>query len=159
MGSILCRSFKILKIRCATRRDNLSIRWLVYYLITNLTLITELPMFRPRTTDAQWSLFSLKSRTFGLGQTNWENRFWGIFGIFGQTVSTHFFHYLTIISTKTKPLCVHSPCFRHHRDGEGLKNYFLKIWARRSFLFCQNLVRHPPPASAIPASFHINYYA
>ena len=44
----------------------------------------------PRTTDAQWSLFSLKSRTFGLGQTNWADKFWGIWGIFGQTISTHF---------------------------------------------------------------------
>ena len=25
----------------------------------------------PRTTDAQWSIFSLKSRNFGLGRTNW----------------------------------------------------------------------------------------
>ena len=34
--------------------------------------------------------FSLKSRTFGLGQTNWADKFWGIWGIFGQTISTHF---------------------------------------------------------------------
>ena len=33
----------------------------------------------------------LKSRTFGLGQTNWAYKFWGIWGIFGQTIfSTHF---------------------------------------------------------------------
>ena len=25
----------------------------------------------------------LKSRTFGLGQTNWADKFWGIWGIFG----------------------------------------------------------------------------
>ena len=32
-----------------------------------------------RTTDAQWSLFfSLKSRNFGLGQTNWADKFWGL---------------------------------------------------------------------------------
>ena len=45
-----------------------------------------------RTTDAQlqWSLFSLKSRTFGLGQTNWTDKFWGIWGIFGRTISTNF---------------------------------------------------------------------
>ena len=29
--------------------------------------------------------FSLKSQTFGLGQTNWANKFWGIWGIVGQT--------------------------------------------------------------------------
>ena len=28
--------------------------------------------------------FSLKSRIFGLGQTNWADKFWGICGIFGQ---------------------------------------------------------------------------
>ena len=28
--------------------------------------------------------FSLKSQTFGLGQTNWANKFWGIWGIVGQ---------------------------------------------------------------------------
>ena len=51
---------------------------------------------------------SLKSRAFGIGQTNWADKFWGIYGIFGQTISTHFgkvsplsmfFHYSTIIST------------------------------------------------------------
>ena len=28
--------------------------------------------FSSRTTDARWSLFSLKPRSFGLGQTNWQ---------------------------------------------------------------------------------------
>ena len=50
------------------------------------------------------AFFSLKSRNFGLGQTNWTNKFWGILGIFGQSISIHFlvhvFHYSTIISTK-----------------------------------------------------------
>jgi hypothetical protein len=32
----------------------------------------------------------LKSRTFGLGQTNWADKVWGIWGIFGQTISTYF---------------------------------------------------------------------
>jgi hypothetical protein len=32
----------------------------------------------------------LKSISFGLGQTNWADEFWGIWGIFGQTISTHF---------------------------------------------------------------------
>jgi hypothetical protein len=35
-------------------------------------------------------LLSLKSRTSGFGQTNWADKFWGIWGIFGQTSSTHF---------------------------------------------------------------------
>ena len=44
-----------------------------------------------RTTDAQWSLFALKSRNFGLGQTNWADEFWGIWGIFVQTISYQLF--------------------------------------------------------------------
>jgi hypothetical protein len=52
----------------------------------------------------------LKSRSFGLGQTNWVDKFWGIWGIFGQTNMyapilyreslVLVFHYLTIISKK-----------------------------------------------------------
>ena len=34
-------------------------------------------------------LFSLKSSSFGLWQTNWANKFWGIWGIFDRTISTH----------------------------------------------------------------------
>ena len=34
--------------------------------------------------------FSFTSRTFWLGQTNWTNIFWGIWGIFGQFISTYF---------------------------------------------------------------------
>ena len=34
--------------------------------------------------------FSLKFQTFGLGKTNWADRFCGIWGIFGWTISTHF---------------------------------------------------------------------
>ena len=43
-----------------------------------------------RTTDAQWSLFSSKSQTLGLGQTNWADKFLGLWGIFGQFISIHF---------------------------------------------------------------------
>jgi hypothetical protein len=32
----------------------------------------------------------VKSRTFGLGQTNWVDKLLGIWGIFVQTISTHF---------------------------------------------------------------------
>jgi hypothetical protein len=32
----------------------------------------------------------LKSRTFGLELTNWADKFWGIWGIFDQFISTHF---------------------------------------------------------------------
>ena len=34
--------------------------------------------------------FFQKSQTFGLGQTFWAEMFWGICGIFGRTISTHF---------------------------------------------------------------------
>ena len=51
--------------------------------------------------------FLLKSIPFGLGQTNWANKFWGIWSIWGvfspfcnSECLVHVFHYLTIISTK-----------------------------------------------------------
>ena len=68
------------------------------------------------TTDAQWSLFSLKYRTFGLEQTNWADKFWGIWGLLGGTINTfflysesfiHVFHYSTIISTKKLSLYIY----------------------------------------------------
>ena len=71
---------------------------------------------KPRTMDAQWSLFSLKSRTFGIGQTNWADTFWGIWGIFGQTISTQFvtvsplsmFSIIQpLLQQKTRPLYPH----------------------------------------------------
>ena len=44
----------------------------------------------PQTTDTQRSLFSSKSQTFGLRQRIWADNLWGIWGIFGQFMSTHF---------------------------------------------------------------------
>ena len=65
--------------------------------------------WQSRTTDAQWSLFSLKSRTFGIGHTNC-----GVLGVFLVKLSAPilvqwvpcpcFPCYSTIISTKTQPL-------------------------------------------------------
>ena len=43
---------------------------------------------KARTTDARWSPFSIISQIFVLGQTNWADKSWNIFGIFGQTIST-----------------------------------------------------------------------
>ena len=89
--------------------------------------------FRSRTMDAQWSLFSLKSRTFGLGQTNWADKFWGIWGIFGQTISTHFgtvspLSMFSIIQPlflqKTKPLYPHPK----YLFGIGI---WIWIWAAK----------------------------
>jgi hypothetical protein len=34
--------------------------------------------------------FFIKIQTFGHGKTNCADKFWGIWGIFGQTISTHF---------------------------------------------------------------------
>jgi hypothetical protein len=34
--------------------------------------------------------FSSKSQTLGLGQTIWADKFWGIWGIFGRFIRTHF---------------------------------------------------------------------
>ena len=63
--------------------------------------------------------FLLKSRTFGVGQINWADKFWGIWGIFGRTISTHFgtysesldhvFYDSTIISTKIQSLYIPIP--------------------------------------------------
>ena len=52
-----------------------------------LTVILQLI---PRTTDTQSDLFVRKSQTFRLGQTNWAEKFWGIWSIFGLFISTHF---------------------------------------------------------------------
>ena len=46
--------------------------------------------YRPGLWTPNEAFFSLKSRTFGLGQTNWADKFWGIWGIFCQTLGTHF---------------------------------------------------------------------
>ena len=34
--------------------------------------------------------FASKSQTFGLGRTIWADKFWVIWGIFGQFISTYF---------------------------------------------------------------------
>ena len=49
---------------------------------------TVILFFGTLTMDAKRSLFS--SKTFGLGQTIWADEFRGIWGIFGQSISTHF---------------------------------------------------------------------
>ena len=46
------------------------------------------PIHRLRTLNE--ALFSSKSQTFGLGQTIWADKFWGIQGCFCQFISTHF---------------------------------------------------------------------
>jgi hypothetical protein len=42
-----------------------------------------------RTTDTQRESFFRKSQIFWLGLINWAEKFWGIWGIFGQFISTH----------------------------------------------------------------------
>ena len=80
------------------------------------------PCVKTRTTDAQWSLFSSKSQTFGLGQVIWAGKFWGISGVFGRFISSHFrpsflvwvhiLHWSTIISTKNSAFIFKSQIFR-----------------------------------------------
>ena len=57
--------------------------------------------------------FFIEIQNFWDGQTNWVDKFWGIWGIFGRTISTHFgtvspFFMFSIIQSlfqqKTKPL-------------------------------------------------------
>ena len=59
------------------------------------------------------AFFLSKSQTFGLAQTIWADKFWGIWGIFGQVISTHFgtvsplsmfFINQLLFLQKTKPL-------------------------------------------------------
>jgi hypothetical protein len=55
----------------------------------------------------------VKSQTSGLGQTNWADKFWDIWGIFSQTIRTHistvsllsmFFNIQPLFLQKTIPL-------------------------------------------------------
>ena len=46
------------------------------------------------------AFFHCNPDLFGLGQTNWADKFWGIWGIFDRTISTHF--------------CPCFPLFNHH---------------------------------------------
>jgi hypothetical protein len=62
----------------------------------------------PNITD-YGSLFSLKYRTFGLGQTNWADKSWGIWGIVGQTISTLVFHIFNHYFYKKLSLYIHIP--------------------------------------------------
>ena len=52
--------------------------WTINFYVVDCEINFKVTLQRPiaRTTDAQWSLFSLKSRTVGLEQTNWA------FGVF-----------------------------------------------------------------------------
>jgi hypothetical protein len=61
----------------------------------------------------------LKSRTFGLAQTNWADKFWGIWDIFGQTISSFgtmsplsmFYNIQPLFLQKTNPLYPHPLLF------------------------------------------------
>jgi hypothetical protein len=81
-----------------------------------IAFLTEWQLISPQNTDAQCSLFSSKYQTFGLWQTIWSDKFWGIWGIFVRFISTHFgtVSPMCIISNnqplflqKTKPLYSH----------------------------------------------------
>ena len=90
--------------------------------------------FATRTMDTQWSLFSLKSRIFGLEQTNWADKFWGIWGIFGQIISTHF--------DKVSPLPMISiiqPLFLHKKLSISI--HIPNIYLGLSFVFGSQRIR------------------
>ena len=78
-----------------------------------------------RTTDAQWSLFSSKSQTFGLRQTNWADKFWGIFGRFisahfGTVSHTYFLKVTAILATFRKK--------KNSKDQELGKNLYCIVY-------------------------------
>ena len=51
-----------------------------------MVLVTK---HRLRTPNAMKPFF-IEIQNFWVGQTDWADKFWGIWGIFGQTISTHF---------------------------------------------------------------------
>ena len=79
---------------CIHARRGLHLHWCCHDMSIPLPIVTTYVIFingsRARTTDTPWSLFSSKSQTFGLGQTIWADKFWGIWGILEQFISTHF---------------------------------------------------------------------
>ena len=83
--------------------------------------LSSLHCVMARTTDygRPISFFSLKSRCFGLGQTYWADKFWGIWGIFCQTISIHF----GTVSPGNDLLCkVHNPLkrlFGHEKNRQS----------------------------------------
>ena len=81
------------------------------------------------TTDAQWSLFLLKSRTFWLVKINWADKFWGIWGIFVQTFSTQF--------GTVSPLNIFFPLFNHNSY-----KLFIWDWDLNLNLGCKELLRY-----------------
>ena len=80
--------------------------------------------------------FLLKSQTFGLGQTNWANKFWGIWGIFGQTISTHF-DTLSIFNSIIQALFLKSQAFI------STTQIFIWDWDLNLNLGCKELVIYP----------------
>ena len=86
------------------------------------------PLELSRTRDAQWRkpFFSLKSRTFGLGQTNWADKFWGIWDILVQWFPCPCFPLFNHYFYKKLSLYIHIP---NIYLGFGYKrlSFFVKI--------------------------------
>ena len=101
--------------------ENECTRYLHFVPITHITfccVLVILFLLEHRLWTPNEAFFYWNPQLFGLGETNWAYEFWGNWGIFGQTISTHFVpcphfsHYLTIISSKqTKPLYPHPKYF------------------------------------------------
>ena len=75
------RTVTWIKLMISKISDSITERWILKPVQCSLL---------PRTTNAQWSLFSSKSQTFGLEQIIWAHKFWSIWGILGWFISTHF---------------------------------------------------------------------
>jgi hypothetical protein len=105
---------------CIDKKINVNVQKKAGYQYNALTrpLFFFQHLHDPWTTDAQWSIFSLKSQTFGLGQTNWADKFWGIWGIFGY------------ISALILVLWVPCPCFSlfNHYFYKKLSQLFIWNW-------------------------------
>ena len=90
----------------------------------------SLMAFRPSCATTDYGrLFSSKSQTFGLGQTNWADKFWGIFGWF---IRTHF----GIVSPLSM-FSINQPLFLQitkplYPNPKYLFGIEIRIWAARN---------------------------
>ena len=75
--------------------------------LSSLVFRSEFRYIATRTTDAQWSLFHLNPELLWLRLTNWADRFWDIWGIFGRITYQHPFWYSESLSVWPKPYFWH----------------------------------------------------
>ena len=86
-------------------------------------------------------VFIQKSQTFGFGQTNWADNFWGIWGTFGRFISTYFG---TVGSLSM--FSINQPLFLQKNQAFISNSQILiLIWAAKNLRFslCVSVVRAP----------------